>query len=54
VGANLTAAVTEEKSSSHSQNGDVNKPVAQVEKWLSLPTKQIRTHTAAASQEFME
>jgi hypothetical protein len=33
VGANSTAAITEEKEkySSHSQNGDVNKPVAQVE-----------------------
>jgi hypothetical protein len=31
VGANSTAAITEEKYSSHSQNGNVNKPVTQVE-----------------------
>jgi hypothetical protein len=29
--ANSTATITEEKYSSHSQSGDVNKPVAQVE-----------------------
>jgi hypothetical protein len=31
MGANSPAAITEEKYSSHSQNGNVNKPVAQVE-----------------------
>jgi hypothetical protein len=29
--ANSTAAIAEEKDSSYSQSGDVNKPVAQVE-----------------------
>jgi hypothetical protein len=34
MGANSTAALTEQKEKypSHSQSGDVNKPVAQVEK----------------------
>jgi hypothetical protein len=31
MGANSTAAITEEKYSSHAQHGDVNKPMAQVE-----------------------
>jgi Zn-dependent M16 (insulinase) family peptidase len=53
-GTNSTATLTEQKYSSRSQSGDVNKPVAQVEKRSSIPTTHARTHTAAASQEFME
>jgi hypothetical protein len=55
VAANSTAAITNKKYSSHSQNGDANKQVAQVDfRIVRADNDNARPHTAAASQEFME
>jgi exoribonuclease R len=51
---NAKATLTEGKYPSHSQSGNVNKPVAQVENSITMPTTHARTHTTARSQEFME
>jgi hypothetical protein len=55
VGAKSTAAITEEKYSSHSQSGNVKKLVAQVDFIIFHADNTLpHTYTAAASQEFME
>jgi hypothetical protein len=54
VDANSTAIITEDKYSSHSESGNMNKPVRQVDNRSSMTTTHARTRTAAASQEFME
>jgi transposase len=53
VAVNSTAAIIEEKYSSHSQSDDVNRPAAQVD-FRIVHADKARPHTAAASQEFIE
>jgi hypothetical protein len=50
---NSIAAVTEEKDWGHSQSANVNKPVAQIENLTPMPTDQVITSRATASEKSM-